>query len=622
MSSFSDLVNQLSKGSVKEAAKPKALKLGKSFKVESRVEHPTKGQGVITSLTETTVGVRWDRFDLRILGEDKLGAAEAKHLVVVEAYEKDSKKATVGKKAVKKIDAKKKKVAKGKKKVTEAIAAIPGVFVGQGTRKPAKESLVLDAFDLGLLEADEEAPAASTGGDVGNNDLNNDNVEDAPVTTNNPLSTEGGFESASEGGEDNLEMPDDALDTINWKRMESPGQGNTRSAPSGGDASAGNGSKETSFGKGDSGSKPEKSEKSDSDEGESKESKFEQNKFKKTDESKKAKPTYRTLTEGMTLADADIEHILVECNDDRMMDECTGGNMMGDGIGGMPTSAPKQLPNPSMMNEHNMAAGEIAVTQEFLVKLLKAAVKYQLADDKLSVVAQAVAECCNEDRTLDVADIATVMGKLKELAGGAGAPAAAPVAPAASMDAPAEAPAEEPAEEPDFGGDEGSEEAPAEEPDFGGDEGSEDDSDEGREEPAEEPARDEGSDDAEGDSDEGSDESDDEGSEEKDNEFEDKAEGDGEVAGAEGGEEHEGKTKLMSGQHKPWEKDEEKKDEVKESRRKKVAKTKKALKEAWMAPIQGMSPNAAPQSVDGLRDEEKELAMIRRRAGLQNWWKN
>ena len=619
MSSFSDLVNQLSKGSVKETAKPKALKLGKSFKVESRVEHPTKGQGVITSLTETTVGVRWDRFDLRILGEDKLGAAEVKHLKVVEAYEKDSKKATVGKKAVKKIDTKKVK-GKGKKKVTEAIAAIPGVFVGQGTRKPAKESLVLDAYDLGLLEADEEAPAASTGGDVGNNDLNNDNVEDAPVTTNNPLSTEGGFESASEGGEDNLEMPDDALDAINWKRMESPGQGNTRSAPAGGDASSGNGSKETSFGKKDSGSSESKSEDKSSDEGESKESKFEQNKFKKADESRKAKPTYRALTEGMTLADADIEHILVECGDGMGMGMGTSEHQMMDGIGGMPTSAPKQLPNPSMMNEHNMAAGEIAVTQEFLVKLLKAAVKFNLADDKAALVAQAVAECCQEDRTLDVADIATVMGKLKELAGGMGAPAAAPVAPAASMDAPAE----EPAEEPDFGGDEGPEEAPAEEPaeepDFGGEEERSDEgsSDEGEsEEPASEPERD----DSEA-SDEGSEESDsDEGeSEDKENEFEDKAEGDGEVAGAEGGEEHEGKTKLMSGQHKPWEKDEEK-EEVKEGRRAK--KGKKPLKEAWMAPIKGMSPHAsAPMADTGQREDEKELAMIRRRAGLQNWWKN
>jgi len=614
MSSFSDLVNQLSKGSVKESAKP-AKRIGKSFKVESRVEHPTKGKGVIVSLSETAVGVRWDRLDLRILGEDKLGAAEAKHLKVIESYAKDSKKAAVGKKTVKKIDAKK---AKGKKKVTEAIAAIPGMFVGRGEKLWKNDSLVLDAYDLGLLEADEDAPAARTGGEVGTNDLNNDNVEAMPVTTQSPLSTEGGFESASEGGEDNLEMPDDALDAINWKRMEAPGQGNTRSASAGGDASSGNGSKETNFGK-SSAPKSDSSEKSDSDSDsdrdESKESKFEQNKFKKADESRKAKPSYRKLTEGMTLADADIEHILVECTGDGMV---TSKHEMMDGVGGMPTSAPKQLPNPSMMNEHDMAAGEIAVTQEFLVKLLKAAVKHQLADDKLSVVAQAVAECCAEDRTLDVADIGMVMGKLKELADGAGSPAAAPVAPAASMGAPAEVPAEEPASEPDFGGDEGSEEAPAEEPDFGGDEGSEEEVEVDRVE-VEEPARDEGDSEDDRDSEKKSDE---DSEKDKDNEFEDKAEGDGDVAGAEGGEEHEGKTKLMSGQMKPWEKDEEEKDEVKESRRKKVAKGKKPLKEAWLSKVPGMSPLASPSAPDVGREEEKELAMIRRRAGLPNWWKN
>lgn len=640
MSSFSDLVNRLSKrqklaekapagfeGTVKAMKKhgdidnPYALtnwmknkgykshrKKSGAAKNESiigcRVDHPTKGQGVVVSLSESLAGIRWDRLDLRMKGTDRIGPSEAKHVIVLETYKSDPKDAKVEKKSVKK-KADKKPVKKGKK-IDEAIAAIPGMSMTASEPK-TESNFGLSWADLGLVfEEDEDAPAASTGGEVGNNDLNNDNVEEMPVSSQSPLSTEGGFESASEGGEDNFEMPDDALDVPTWKQMEQPGQGNTRSAEKSGDASAGNGSKETSFGKKNSGS----SEKSDdSSEGESKEDKFAANKFKKkTEESKKL--SARALLERMTWADADIERI-TECDcEEQAVDECHD-KPMRDGVGGMPTQAPKQMPNPSMMNEHDMAAGEIAVTQDFLVKLLKAVVRSKVADDKMSMIAQAVAECCEEDRTLDVADIATVMGKLKELQSGG-----SPVSP--GMDVPGQdmvepsmdaAPAEEPAAEPE----EAPAEEPAEKPDFGAEEDGRDEgsSDEGEEsEPAEEPA----ADDSEA-SDEGSEESDrDEDSEDSDEEFEDKAEGDGETAGEEGGAEHEGKTKLMSS-------DEPEEEEKPVNEGKRTKKGKKNLKEFAIAPIKHLG-----QANDSLireegRDDEKELAMIKRRAGLQDWWK-
>lgn len=69
--------------------------------------------------------------------------------------------------------------------------------------------------------------------------------------------------------------------------------------------------------------------------------------------------------------------------------------------------------------EHDMEAGEIAVTKEFLEKLVAAACAASLDSDKIAMVVDCVADCCDEDRTLDVSDIGTVMSKLKDKVSGA-----------------------------------------------------------------------------------------------------------------------------------------------------------------------------------------------------------
>ena len=69
--------------------------------------------------------------------------------------------------------------------------------------------------------------------------------------------------------------------------------------------------------------------------------------------------------------------------------------------------------------EHDMAAGEIAVTQEFLVKLLAGVSNASLGDEQFEAIAQAIADTAADDRTLDVADIADVMAALKDSMGGA-----------------------------------------------------------------------------------------------------------------------------------------------------------------------------------------------------------
>lgn len=68
--------------------------------------------------------------------------------------------------------------------------------------------------------------------------------------------------------------------------------------------------------------------------------------------------------------------------------------------------------------EHDMASGEIAMTQEFLVKLLKGVAAASLDDSAYATIAECLADCAGEDRTLDVGDIGMVMSKMQERVSG------------------------------------------------------------------------------------------------------------------------------------------------------------------------------------------------------------
>lgn len=105
------------------------------------------------------------------------------------------------------------------------------------------------------------------------------------------------------------------------------------------------------------------------------------------------KKSYEELSKNLTLEDI-LEKEIDECDD----------NSMG---------------NNSFMSvkEHDMASGEIAITQALLSKLLLGVIKNGVSEDKVDIIAKAIAGCCDEDRTLDVADIPAILAKMKELAG-------------------------------------------------------------------------------------------------------------------------------------------------------------------------------------------------------------
>ena len=552
MNSFSSLVKQLmeSQGSSKKtkvaekastkSSNPLALDHWMSTKgkmLESikgrRVDHPTKGEGTIVSVTEKVANIRWDRLDLRAKADTQIGLKEASYVTLSEKYKAAPMKAV--KKAVKKADKKieKKVEKKAKKKIDEAMAAIPMVTLGS-----SKKSFQL-ADDLQLSYADlyeeDVLPGESSDGVA--------NYKSA----SEPLSTMAGADSAAEGGEDNFEMPSDSPDVPNFLQMEEPGTGNVRNAKKGGGVANKTSGSKSPVASSDSNESDDSSESDDSGSDSKSELPWEKKEKKDVSENRKGKKVVEQLS---------AEDVgLAECGS---MGGMTGGSMAA---------------TPAPVKEHNMAAGEIAVTQALLVKILKAAAKAQLDDAKLSMIAQAVADCCNEDRTLDVEDIGQIQSKLQELVGGGAQPSDTDGA-EDNMDADMDADIADDSEGSDEGSDEGSEES------------------------------------------------------DEENEFEDKAEGDGEVAGPEGGEEHEGKTKLMAGEseedaEEDEDEDEEKLNEFKgkpedwkKKDDKKDPKKKEKVKEAWMAKIGGFSPNAAPLKEIDLDDEDAEIAMIKRRSGI------
>lgn len=469
--------------------------VGEASVVGARIEHPVRGSGVLLALSETTATVLWDNLQKRIHGPEILPYEDAKYISILDeqSYSSDPRDAEVNK------EKKMKKHKKGtKKKVDEAMAAIPGTYRGETTGPKYDFGLTFD--DL-LEDGDSKKFDGATSGSTPRpaDTLLTKNSEEFKSSGEAPLSTLDGADSETDPHfEDG--QPDDAPDTPKYKELQDPGKGNVRKTGSGGEKS-------------DSSKGFEKfTKKSDDDASDSDDEEPKKEEKKMSESHKKS---YRELTESMTFEEMDMEN---------------------------------SGPGASVVDEHDMAAGEIAVTQEFLVKLMSAAIRANLGDDKLSQIAQAVADCCTEDRTLDVGDIGMVMSKLK-------------------------------------GGDAGADEAVG-------------------------------------------------------------AEGDGEPAGPEGGPEHEGKTKLMAcdGGTK-MEADEEqvdecgdeedelqefaspdKKDDKKQAKNDKTQKggDKKGLDESivamGMAAINGVDRGGEDHEVEG-DDEAQELAMIKRRAGLDNWWK-
>jgi len=405
-----------------------------------RVDHPLHGKGTVEEITESHIEITWDRLDSRMVAPNTIPLTEAKYLTkLAEEYTDDVEDAHIdnAKKNLKSVE---KGIAKDMKKtsqkVDESVVAVGMAAIG-GTHRGEFEDDIIRFEDL--LEADDEwnfteeegdddgseyrEPEQNTskGADYTNVPRPADSVltnqENQSSYNADPLSTKAGFDAASEGGEPDGDYQDinpvDAPETPQVRDLEgSSDRGNTRDT---GDDS--NDTANVDAGDYDE-SKPE-----DKDGGE--------NKMK---------------NESAWLDAEDLGINITEMAQDYDYD----------------------------MKEHEMGSGEVAFTKELLGKLLAAVAEQAPDQAKIDALCAGLesAQSQKGDAGLDVSDWDAVKSAAGEAYSGGREP-------------------------------------------VGGDDADYDD---------------EGAYDDETDA---------------DAEFEDKAEGDGEIAGPEGGEEHEGKTKMM-----------------------------------------------------------------------------
>jgi hypothetical protein len=211
------------------------------------------------------------------------------------------------------------------------------------------------------------------------------------------------------------------------------------------------------------------------------------------------------------------------------------------------------------MMDHNMGAGEIAVDQELMKDIIRAAVADQPDDSQIDLIVQAIAGCCGEDRTLTVADAEQIMGKLKELAGG-----------------------QQGGQQ--MGGQQGGQQM-GQQPGQQGQQG-------------QQPGQQGGQQGAQMGGQQGSPE-----------QIDSIPPGDGEVAGPEGGQQHEGKTKLMAA--------------VGESVKGKKVAGKKTLAEAWLAAVPGVGVGACINNSLNEDDADEDTIQLRemaRKMGHPEWF--
>ncbi len=121
---------------------------------------------------------------------------------------------------------------------------------------------------------------------------------------------------------------------------------------------------------------------------------------------------YDIMESDITIADMDVEGILTEGvrGDMQGMDGGSAGvrdDQHGDEAKDNPGS-------PLHMQEHELGQGEVAMTKELCAKLLQAVVAQSPDEEKLEAICMGLVNAGNkEDRTLDVADIGMIMGEIK-----------------------------------------------------------------------------------------------------------------------------------------------------------------------------------------------------------------
>lgn len=447
-----------------ERAHRDALTRGKPHYESIRVNHPIHGNGIVEAVTASHIQITWDNLEKRLSVSNTIPFVEAKYLTrLTEEYTDDVEDAQVGnaKKNIKRVKKGNGKTMKKNQKVAESLIAVSMAAIGgthRGTTGPFSMDDDIIRFDDLLEDGDEwkqpwnedegeDTDDSAEGGEGSENhspeqDTTNGadytnvprpadsvltNQENQQSYSADPLSTKAGFDAAGDGGEPDGDYQDinpvDAPETPQIRDLEgSSDRGNTRDT--GGDSD----------------------DTSEVDAGDYDESKPEDN----------------------------------DGGENKMKNESTSAWLNADdlGINLMESVNPQQQYDDydKDMNEHEMGSGEIAFTGEFLAKLI-AAVSAQAPDQATMDALCAGLESAQSekgDAGLDVSDWETVTAAAAAAYGGGGD---------------------------DMGGEDdmGDPVGDGEEDEFGSD----------------------------------------------DAEFEDQAVGDGEIAGAEGGDEHEGKTKMM-----------------------------------------------------------------------------
>lgn len=366
---------------MKDAAYRKSGKRAKTnfdTTIESsiRINHVTKGKGTVLHINEEQIVIDWDNPTLRILGPERLPLSETKYLIrFKEEYSTDPDEVTVG--TEQDSEEEEKKMSKKKQKVDEAMMEIKPTLrdSGDGYKLPVIE---LSAEDIGLVN-EYDLP------DPGDSVLTGQDQTKTPKIE--PLSTERGADSAHDdiypdGDYGKDLVPDDAPDSPNVEELGDEA-GNPRNTQGDGEPAADVSSNTEKSDDIKANANDDKGYGNDSDDSDD-------------DEDKKMK-------------ESDLSWEDIGLNLQEMMDEYGDMEETCEGCG-----------DEDMYSEtHDTASGEVGLTPGLLKTLLQAVRDQSPDDGKLEYICTGISEASREKgATLDEGDIGMIMGEIREAAAG------------------------------------------------------------------------------------------------------------------------------------------------------------------------------------------------------------
>lgn len=370
-----------------------------------RVAHPTFGDGTVISITETEARISWDRLASWTSHSGVVDLKEARKVILMDDdkyfNEQDFPEDTL--------------MAKSDKMTAEEHFSLMEDFVDV----PAPRDSILSSPSP--HKSDSAGPLSGLDGDGGGN----------------PTPHEEGKSLPDEPATPKVDSMDEPSRKVTMSQKVGRPMGSKSSTSSDSDTGSDSGSSSDSgkgkFVKAKKGENPF-AKKDDSSETDSSDDKKDEDMAK--DDKKKDE-----VEETLTFSEADIEGIVEveddddddkddveedcgEDHDDDDDDDDKGGKFEKGkkGVNPFPDKddVKEMHGDQEYAMEHEMGGGEIAVTTEFMVKLLSGVAAANLDDEKFQMIADCIADCCGEDRTLDVGDIGEVMSKLQDKVSGGG----------------------------------------------------------------------------------------------------------------------------------------------------------------------------------------------------------